>query len=153
MEVIEICPKCNGLGVKVELSTVRNLVLEKYKKLVENNVNWCICSDKKCDVIYFSPNSIYTKSDVKVKVWFKELSSEEVPICYCSNITNFEIMEAVKNGCKSIMDVQNYTKKNITGKCRYKNPLGRCCRDVFLSTLNKSEKDNASNNDYCCSDK
>jgi hypothetical protein len=26
-----------------------------------------------------------------------------------------EIKEAVKNGCKNIDDVQNYTKKNITG--------------------------------------
>lgn len=46
----------------------------------------------------------------------------EVPICYCSNLTEKEIFNAVTDGCKTIDDVQEYTDKNITGKCMTENP-------------------------------
>jgi bacterioferritin-associated ferredoxin len=151
MEVIQICPKCNGLGVKVENLTVKNIVRQEFKKEIDDDSTWYICSSKDCSVVYFSGKRIYSKSDVKVKVWFKEKPTEEVPICYCSNLTNHDIINVIKNGCNSIKDVQDYTNKNITGKCRYKNPLGKCCRDVFLSVLNQSEE--SSVRSCCCDDK
>lgn len=65
---------------------------------------------------------------------------DDVPICYCSNLTEIEKFNAVRNGCKSIDDVQEYTDKNITGKCKTENPLGKCFRNVFLKAIEDAEK-------------
>lgn len=135
METIKLCPNCNGLGLLVENMTVKCILLDKYKSHVLDSEQWNICANPGCEITYFTEKGKkFTKSDVKVKVWYKEVTND-TPICYCSNLTRGEIINAMKNGCKTISEVQKYTNKNITGKCRFKNPLGKCCRNVFMSSM------------------
>lgn len=137
MEIIQICPKCGMPAVAVNVEAVSFNIIQSSKLLVDVKNKWSVCVSPDCECSYFSKNLIFTTSDLVVPFFFKD-DSDNAPICYCSNLTRGEIKNAVKNGCKSIDDVQNYTEKNITGLCKERNPLGKCCRDLFLKTISDS---------------
>lgn len=139
MAIIQICPSCGNLGIEVEPITVNCMLKDDLKSEFKDNAKWFICSSENCDTVYFSDEKAYSKNDVRVLIWYKE-HTDEVPICYCSNLTEKEIFNAVKNECKTIDDVQAYTGKNITGKCKTENPLGKCCRNVFLKAIEDAKK-------------
>ena len=139
MEIIQICPKCGlpALGVNVEV--VKYNVVESLKDSIILKNKWSVCVNPACDCSYFSKTRELSTADLNVPLFFKD-KTDNVPICYCSNLTRGEIAAAVKNGCRNIDDVQNYTQKNITGMCEERNPLGKCCRNVFLRTISDSLK-------------
>lgn len=127
MKPILICPRCGSPCFDVHYKSIRNFI----KDFKQTSSKWGLCSNPSCKNIYISSSSeIYTKEDLVKPIWFK-LSGGDVPICYCSNLSRKEIALAVKAGCKSIRDVQNYTNKNITGKCETENPVERCCKYAF----------------------
>jgi hypothetical protein len=133
MDIIEICPVCSSLGVKIEPITVKS-ILKDYLKAEIDEKRMVHFSGNECEITYFSNNKQFSKKDFRVLIWYKEQVSK-VPICYCSDLTEEDIFNAVKNGCKTIDNVQEYTNKKITGKCQTENPLGKCCRNVFLKTI------------------
>lgn len=135
MNIIAICPDCGSLGVEVEPITVKSMLNDTLKAEIRDSEEWYICSGDNCEITYFSKNKKYSKKDIRVLIWYKEQSTE-VPICYCSSLTEEEIFNAVKKGFRAIDDVQEHTNKNITGKCQTENPLGKCCRNVFLKAIN-----------------
>lgn len=142
-----LCPTCGLEGKKVKFKTVKNLV----KKEVKKNDSYQICLNSNCKIVYYNnPESIlYDLSDLKVKVWFKDVADENVPICYCSNITRKEIKEAVVKGYTTISEIRNYTGKNVTGNCLTENPTGDCCHRAMDKEISKySNKIYKSN---CCS--
>jgi bacterioferritin-associated ferredoxin len=148
MKVIEICPCCSNIGIEVEEITVEHLTNEKAKEKLAFGKKWHICSNQQCAVSYFSKDTYLTIDEINVPIWYKD-PGPEVPICYCSKLTRGEIIQAVKNGCKTIDDVQKYTGKNTTGKCKLENPLGKCCRNVFISIIGKSSCDQMNENNCC----
>jgi hypothetical protein len=134
MEIIQICPQCGFPAIGVHEKAVRFFVIDSKKELLNANCKWSVCNNPKCECSYFSKEITLKIADLKESLFFKD-SSENALICYCSNLTRGEIKNAVKNGCVTIDDVQNYTNKNITGFCEERNPLGKCCRNVFLKTI------------------
>jgi hypothetical protein len=139
MEIIQICPVCGLPAIKVNVEAVKFNIADSKKHLVDISTKWSICSNPKCDCSYFSKHITFNTSDLTIPLFFKD-DTDSVPICYCSNLTRGEIKNAVKSGCKRIDEVQNFTKKNITGFCKERNPLGKCCRNVFLKTISDSIK-------------
>lgn len=134
MKLIHICPVCGQPGIGVKEKAVRYNVVHSKKRITEKGEKWNICANTICNCSYFSNRHSFKTSDLVKPLFFKD-RSDNVPICYCSDLTRGEIKEAVKNGCKKISEVQKYTRKNITGYCETRNPLGKCCRNVFLSTI------------------
>lgn len=139
MTIIQICPVCGSLAIEVDPITVKSMLNDNLKAEVSDDDEWYICGGNKCEITYFSNNKKFSKEDIRVPIWYKEQTSD-VPICYCSNLTEKEIVDAVKNGCKTLDDVQKYTNKNITGKCKTENPIGKCCRNVFLKAIEDANK-------------
>jgi len=137
MEIIQICPKCGLPAVAVNVEAVKYNVVESLQDLINLKNKWSVCVNPACDSSYFSKTRELSIADLNLPLFFKD-KSDNVPICYCSNLTRGEIKEAAKNGCKSIDGVQNYTKKDITGMCEEQNPLGKCCRNVFLRIISDS---------------
>lgn len=137
MKLIKICPECGALAVGVKGKAVKNNIINPGKDQVDTSIKWSICTNPKCSYSYFSKGKVFKNTDLKSPLFFKD-DSDNVPICYCSNLTRGEIKKAVSNGSKSIKDVQKYTKKNMTGHCNERNPLGKCCRNVFLKTISDS---------------
>ena len=48
-------------------------------------------------------------------------------ICYCINIDEKTIIEAVKNGADTLKKVKESTKACTGNECKEMNPKGRCC--------------------------
>ena len=141
MEVLQICPDCGNPAITVPESAVMYNLHNAAKISFPKNNKWNICSNSKCNCSYFTKGHKYTISDLIKPLWFKD-GSDNVPVCYCSDLSRGEIKEAVKQGCKTIDEVQKYTNKNITGYCEQRNPLGKCCRNVFLKTISDENMDN-----------
>jgi bacterioferritin-associated ferredoxin len=152
MRPFKVCPKCGNPSLDVEIETVRNLV----KSIIGNNENWGLCTNPNCNVSYHSLTEVYYNEELKTKLWYKS-NDKDVPICYCSNITREEIEFSVKKGLNTIAEIQKFTKKNITGKCREMNPTGRCCRNAFVFTIeniiNSKANENKGSNNCCCCEK
>lgn len=125
------CPKCNEKAIEVRQETVNNFLSTK---LYEANRDWYCCINSNCDICYFDTKEVINTNSLKVKLWFKH-TSDDVMICYCAGITRSEIKEAVNKGCFSIDAVRTYLKKHNMGECIVKNPLGRCCHEVFKKEI------------------
>jgi hypothetical protein len=136
MERIQICPDCGIPSIKV----VEPAVEYNLKKAAgfQPNKKWNICINPHCEVSYFSKALKFSLDDLVNPLWFKN-KGDHVPICYCSDLTRGEIKKAVSEGCKTIDDVQLFTNKNTTGYCEQRNPLGICCRNVFLKTISDQD--------------
>lgn len=131
----EACPKCGQLGERVRNATVSSMVAGEEV----GDQDYYLCPNSACAVVYFQPGSakVFRKSDVRVRVWFKE-TQEPLPICYCSNLTRQQIIEAVKVGNTTIEAVRKATGANTTGKCLTENPTGRCCHQVFQALIDRA---------------
>ena len=127
-----LCPICKNKGNKINFVAVDSLVEEKTERK-----RFLVCQNKDCEVVYFNKRKSYKLSDLKVQVWFKNVSNEECPICYCSKLTRKDIKESVSKGYETIGEIREYTGKKITGNCLTENPLGRCCHKAFQKEIAK----------------
>lgn len=134
MKIIQICPSCGYPGVKVNETAVMYNLRKSSVLNSEVKRKWYACINPECECSYFSKGIEFKEADLVNPLFYKD-KSEGVPICYCSDLTRGEIKEAVMNGCRTIGEVQKFTKKEITGQCEKKNPLGKCCKQVFLRTI------------------
>lgn len=62
---------------------------------------------------------------------------EDKVVCYCSNVTKRQILEAVRNGAKTLSDIQKMTMACTAGDCAEKNPKKRCCSSDIIEILNE----------------
>lgn len=133
------CPICGMKGMEVPLITVKNLIKNTQDRFPQNIKSY-ICTNRKCDVIYFfeSNPTIYTKNDVKCKVWFKSALNEQI-ICYCHNLKLNDIVDFVKSS-----EDLTLTKEKIfralsldekEENCINKNPIGTNCDKLFKNAI------------------
>jgi bacterioferritin-associated ferredoxin len=141
MEIIQLCPECGFPAIPVNEKAVRFNLVDSIKPMIKPDLKWSICSNPQCDCSYFSKKQLFKTTDLIKPLFYKD-SNDDVPVCYCSELTRGEIKDAVKNGKKTIDEVQAFTKKNITGYCEEHNPLGKCCRNVFLRTIAEASDNN-----------
>ncbi len=48
-------------------------------------------------------------------------------ICYCKNITEVEIKDAISKGATTLKDIQKQTGACTGNQCAELNPSGKCC--------------------------
>lgn len=60
-------------------------------------------------------------------------------ICYCSNVTRRQILEAVKNGAETLRDIQEMTNACTVGDCQEKSPKKRCCSGDIIRILREAK--------------
>ncbi|MCW0484838.1 (2Fe-2S)-binding protein [Gaoshiqia sediminis] len=150
--MFQVCAKCGTPAITlnkeaVEDKTGKELNLSDKEKIYT-------CPNPSCEIAYFTKELTFKSEDLFVPLFYKD-KSDNVPICYCSNLTRGEIKNAVKNGSKTIDDVQVFTGKNMTGNCKIKNPVGQCCRNAFLYEIEQALGQKPSGFDFkpcsCCS--
>lgn len=132
------CPKCKSLGKRVSIRTVNHLVVGSQKNRILND-DYFICMDEKCDVVYYDENyeETFLKEDIKVPIWFKEAADPKY-ICYCSKVTEEEIIKAVVNkNAKSLKEVVKLTGAMKNCNCEINNPLGVCCSPYIQEVIDK----------------
>jgi len=58
-------------------------------------------------------------------------------ICYCKYVTQIEIEKAIKEGAKTLSDIQKRTGACTGNQCKELNPSGKCCSDTIDQLLIK----------------
>ena len=59
-------------------------------------------------------------------------------ICYCSNVSIGEIIEAIGKGAKSLQDIRDMTGACTLGKCKELSPTKKCCSANIIKILNEN---------------
>ena len=67
------------------------------------------------------------------------MDNEEI-VCYCSNVTRVQILNALANGAKTLGDIRQMTGACTIGKCRELNPTGKCCSPQIMNIIEQYEK-------------
>lgn len=62
------------------------------------------------------------------------MNKDEI-ICYCSNVSKQQIIDAIHNGAKSLDDIRKMTSACTVGKCKELSPRKRCCSPDILDIL------------------
>lgn len=70
-------------------------------------------------------------------------------ICYCNNISESTIKQAIASGANNLNDVILKTSAGRGNNCKEMNPTGQCCIPEIKKLLNNSE--NPSRKCSCCS--
>jgi len=126
------CPICDTPGLKVKYVTVKSLVVEEKASCVKE-VDYFLCPNPKCEIVYFSPDdkTYFLKADLKVRVWLKD-DGLDVPLCYCQEVTRRDILNALAleypGDVKAVMERMGAGRG---GNCLYRNPTGRCCHPAL----------------------
>ena len=64
----------------------------------------------------------------------KTLPQDEI-ICYCSNVSKADILEAIEKGAKTLQDIREMTTACTIGRCEEFNPKKSCCAPDILQIL------------------
>ena len=56
-------------------------------------------------------------------------------VCYCSNVTKGEIVEAIRNGAKTLEDIRRATSACTIGRCKELSPRKRCCSPDIIELI------------------
>ncbi|WP_407308928.1 (2Fe-2S)-binding protein [Desulfosporosinus sp. SB140] len=123
-KTIPACPICQRMGQKVRKETVEHQVNQGIKVLGEQ---FFLCRTPECKVAYYSQDEkkpIF-QDQLHNKIWFKKVPPP-VPICYCANVTEEEILYhvAVAKCCSTLEDIKKHTGANTGCECLTKNPAG-----------------------------
>ena len=128
------CPLCGGRANSVASITVKHLVKSVNKDKVKD-VNYGICLEENCDIVYFTTDNMFRRNDLKVDVWYKK-DADPKYICYCSRVTEDQIIDAVINKeAKSFNEVVKITGAMKNCRCEENNPLGKCCSPHIIETI------------------
>lgn len=139
------CPISKTPSRKVQKRTLEHLL--KPEKLGEvRNVQYYYCTDRACNVVYFSNENApsFTIEDVKVKVFTKD-KDDDVNVCYCFDWTRLRIKEQIRTAGKSTAAVE-IAREVKAGRCEcdIKNPKGECClgdvNQVVKEVISPKEK-------------
>lgn len=122
---VPVCPSCRQPGQKVNLNTVRSLIKQALADQIMED-DYFICLSPACSTAYYtSAGSHFAKDDLNVPIWYKE--SSPVPICYCKDVSDAEILDHIVNKqcCTNLEDIQAHTGANTGKECLSKNPTGK----------------------------
>jgi len=132
------CPICHQEGISVGKVTVEHLVAENHRKNVVGD-QYKICMNEDCDVVYYNLDNgaTFLKDQVSVPIWFKKDANPKYA-CYCSKVTEEQVIEAVvKNGAKTVKEVNAITGAMKNSNCKENNPLGVCCHKIIEEAIDK----------------
>ena len=105
------CPICGNIGLKVKEITVEHQVKNKNDMSLYGE-QFLICRTPECAVGYYSQDGkVIRQEQLKNKIWFKKNISSPIPICYCANVSEEEILYHVAEAqcCSTLDDIKRHT--------------------------------------------
>lgn len=130
------CPECQNEGKKLSFMPVKKLLKDSSR--VEETA-YSLCMDKECNVSYYNTDigQVYHKDDLGVSLWYKS-DAEPKYVCYCAEVTEEEVIDAVVNKeAKNMDDIIRLTGAMNNSNCKENNPLGKCCHKVIEEAIEK----------------
>ena len=130
-----ICPICSEKGQKVVNTVFKsNLKPDSFKK-IDLDVNNYICLNSKCEIAYYNEKIQININELRRELWFKTSSKRKI-ICYCNNIDEEQIEEAVnEHNLTTWNEITSHYRKKVIENCENLNPTGHCCRKNFDETV------------------
>lgn len=58
-------------------------------------------------------------------------------ICYCKNVNEEQILDAIGKGAKTLKDIKEQTGACTGNQCKQLNPSGKCCSGEIEGLLNR----------------
>lgn len=139
-----LCPSCGAKGKAVSRITVGSLIKPQIRPKIPLLDKFWFCPAPDCDTVYFAEdNTLFSKSDLSVKVGTKELDENSL-LCYCFGYTKKMLLdELTSTGKPTIPDKIKEQIKRGNCYCDITNPEGSCCLGNITAFLNtaKSLKD------------
>lgn len=131
-----LCPQCGNPGKRVQLITLKSLLVPSALEKVDSTGRHHFCKDAGCPVVYFSEQGhTFTTDDVQVPIFQKD-DREDVPVCYCFGWSRQRIRDAQMQAEPSQV-VDSITAHIKAGRCgcEVNNPQGSCCLGNVRSYL------------------
>jgi len=93
------------------------------------DAEYLFCRTATCPVVYFSPASrhSFTVGEVRERVFQKEPTAADVPICYCFRHTVGDLRLGSAEARAAIVDDINAGIDASECACDLRNPQGACC--------------------------
>jgi hypothetical protein len=87
------------------------------------------CPNAACEVVYFSTagESLFTRSQIRERVYQKEPQADDVKVCYCFRFTRGEIVHSTAEEQARIVGEINAGIQAGQCACDLRNPQGSCC--------------------------
>ena len=60
---------------------------------------------------------------------------QDETVCWCSKVSKLQILEAKRNGAKTMADIRRMTGACTVGQCKELSPRGRCCSSEIKQLL------------------
>ena len=120
------CPICGNIGQRVKEITVDYQVKNKNDLSIDGE-QFFLCRTPECEAGYYSQDGkVIRQEQLKNKIWFKENISSPIPICYCANVMEEEILYHIDEAqcCSTLDDIKRHTGANTGCECITKNPAG-----------------------------
>jgi hypothetical protein len=133
-----VCPVCGTKGQSVQVLTVKSLARDHAR--VSQAASYKFCRSPECDVVYFSTDAIFRKSDLKVRVGLKE-KQDPIPLCYCFDYTRDDVRGDFDRHGQT--DIPAKIKAEINAgfcSCEVKNPSGKCCLGEVTKAVQEEGK-------------
>lgn len=131
------CPTCHKLGQRVANITVKHILKAKYISKTEKN-DYYLCMTPDCDVAYYSSQSVFDKSTLKVPLWYKKDANPKYA-CYCRKITQEEATKTIlETDLTEVENIMNHLRGDVKSHCKINNPTGHCCHPAFSEMINKA---------------
>lgn len=118
------CPRCGETGAAVDPITLKALLSpDGLRRGVPPAPRFC--ATESCPVVYFDRHAAVTfaEADLTVRVYAKHPADEDVPVCYCFDISP-----------RSLTVTPAETREMVTREvkaghcaCEVRNPKGTCC--------------------------
>lgn len=137
--ITSLCPECGSTGNLVPERAVKSNLKKEYNQKIKN-INMFLCPDSECKTSYYSVdnNLKFNLTDLKKPLWYKN-NSDPVIACYCNNITENQVIEAVNNfNLTSWQEIVLHYQEKTLCLCKKINPSGVCCTEFFYSIINKT---------------
>ena len=121
------CPVCGQSGQPVQGQTVKALLSVTLRAV--RDAEYLFCRTETCPVVYFSPDGrhAFTTGEVRERVYQKEPTAADVPICYCFRHTVGDLRMGSAEARAAILDDINSGIDAGQCACDLRNPQGACC--------------------------
>ena len=71
-------------------------------------------------------------------------------ICYCKQVSEATIVQAIRNGAHTLGAIQKATGACTGTRCKELNPKGRCCSSDILELLHRTKGIKVRKDGCCC---
>ena len=134
----KICPTCGKKGHLVDGATVKSMLAVSLRYIQDTSYRFCATPE--CEVIYYSndSNSIFTRHQVRERVYQKEAEVDDVLLCYCFRHTTGDIRRQFEQSAQKTL-IEDIEAGIQAGQCAcdWRNPQGKCCLGNVLQYIKR----------------